>query len=129
MTLSVFTNTQIISLKDDAANMFMNYILTPDKRRIFLVEGAINYGKGVVAEQYIQDQIDHIYIDLLVDEEFGSRYFAAIENVLRKRIGEGINIECRVVQELERNLSGKIPFMISKIMYHSNYESQLFDSH
>lgn len=33
MTLSVFTNTQIISLKDDAANMFMNYILTPDESR------------------------------------------------------------------------------------------------
>ena len=33
MTLSVFTNTQIISLKDDAANMFMNYILTPDENR------------------------------------------------------------------------------------------------
>lgn len=31
MTLSVFTNTQIISLEDDAANMFMNYILTPDE--------------------------------------------------------------------------------------------------
>lgn len=33
MTLSVFTNTQIISLKDDAANMFMNYVLTPDNNR------------------------------------------------------------------------------------------------
>lgn len=33
MTLSVFTNTQIISLKDDAANMFMNYVLTPDDNR------------------------------------------------------------------------------------------------
>lgn len=33
MTLSVFTNTQIISLEDDAANMFMNYILTPDESR------------------------------------------------------------------------------------------------
>ncbi len=33
MTLSVFTNTQIISLKDGAADMFMNYILTPDESR------------------------------------------------------------------------------------------------
>ena len=33
MTLSVFTNTQIISLEDDAANMFMNYVLTPDENR------------------------------------------------------------------------------------------------
>lgn len=33
MTLSVFTNTQIISLEDGAADMFMNYILTPDASR------------------------------------------------------------------------------------------------
>ncbi len=33
MTLSVFTNTNIISLKDGAADMFMNYVLTPDESR------------------------------------------------------------------------------------------------
>jgi len=33
MTLSVFTNTQIISLEDGAADMFMNNILTPDEAR------------------------------------------------------------------------------------------------
>ncbi len=33
MTLSVFTNSQLISLEDDAANMFMNYVLTPDENR------------------------------------------------------------------------------------------------
>jgi len=32
MTLSVFTNTQIISLEDGAADMFTNYILTPDEK-------------------------------------------------------------------------------------------------
>jgi hypothetical protein len=31
MTLSVFTNTQIISLEGGSADMFMNFILTPDK--------------------------------------------------------------------------------------------------
>lgn len=33
MTLSVFTNTQIISLEDGAADMFMNYVLSPDENR------------------------------------------------------------------------------------------------
>jgi len=33
MTLSVFTNSQIISLEDGAADMFMNYILSPDESR------------------------------------------------------------------------------------------------
>ena len=33
MTLSVFTNTQIISLEDGAADMFMNYVLIPDESR------------------------------------------------------------------------------------------------
>ncbi|PHR59037.1 MAG: hypothetical protein COA44_02495 [Arcobacter sp.] len=33
MTLSVFTNTQIISLEDGAADMFTNYILSPDESR------------------------------------------------------------------------------------------------
>lgn len=33
MTLSIFTNTQIISLEDGSADMFMNYILTPDEAK------------------------------------------------------------------------------------------------
>lgn len=33
MTLSIFTNSQIISLEDSAADMFMNTILTPDASR------------------------------------------------------------------------------------------------
>lgn len=33
MTLSIFTNSQIISLEDGAADMFMNTILTPDASR------------------------------------------------------------------------------------------------
>ncbi|MDF1880715.1 hypothetical protein JHD50_05250 [Sulfurimonas sp. MAG313] len=33
MTLSVFTNTQVISLEEGAADMFMNYILNPDESR------------------------------------------------------------------------------------------------
>ncbi len=32
MTLSVFTNTQIISLEDGAADMFTNYVLSPDEK-------------------------------------------------------------------------------------------------
>lgn len=33
MTLSIFTNSQIISLEEGAADMFMNIILTPDASR------------------------------------------------------------------------------------------------
>jgi hypothetical protein len=32
MTLSVFTNTQIISLEEGAADMFTNYVLSPDEK-------------------------------------------------------------------------------------------------
>jgi len=32
MTLSVFTNTQIISLDGGAADMFTNYVLSPDEK-------------------------------------------------------------------------------------------------
>ena len=32
MTLSVFTNTQIISLEGGAADMFTNYVLSPDEK-------------------------------------------------------------------------------------------------
>jgi len=32
MTLSVFTNSQIISLEDGAADMFTNFVLTPDEK-------------------------------------------------------------------------------------------------
>lgn len=46
MTLSVFTNTQIISLEDGSASMFMNYILTPDSAN--QIQAVQTYEEGMM---------------------------------------------------------------------------------
>ncbi len=90
-------------------------IVLPDGSRVTLVEGALGYAKGIVAAQYIQEKPGVLKVHVLADDDFREDYFQDIEKALGVRLGKGMNYEFRVVQELEKTGSGKIPFMISRI--------------
>jgi len=79
MTLSVFTNTQIISLKDGAADMFMNYVLTPDeKRQIQAVqtyeEAMMNKAINLPLTNGIDEVNKKMILGGLADLEVGDRF-------------------------------------------------------
>ncbi len=61
MTLSVFTNTRIISLEDGAADIFMNTILTPDASR--QIQAVQTYKEEMMAKAIklpLQNGIDEV---------------------------------------------------------------------
>ena len=52
---------------------------------------------------------------MIVDNSFNEESQREFEAGLRKRLGNEIRIDFRVVSELERSKSGKTPFILSKI--------------
>ena len=94
-----------------------DYIQTPEGRFINLFEEPMNAGRGIAASQYVQDALDHMYVNILPAPDFDCSSLGAVERELRARVGERIEIEFKVVDHLERRSgeSGKTPFLISKI--------------
>jgi phenylacetate-CoA ligase len=93
-----------------------DFIVTPDGRKIGnVIEHSIDYAKGVVLSQCVQDYPDHIYINVIADETFNNESIAEIERGFRSRLGEDIKIDIRKVRKLEKKKSGKTPFILSKI--------------
>ncbi|HIC44347.1 MAG TPA: hypothetical protein EYO73_08715 [Sulfurimonas sp.] len=79
MTLSVFTNTQIISLEDGAADMFTNYILSPDEK--MQIQAVQTYEEKMMTKAInlpLQNGIDEVNKKMilagLADLEVGDRF-------------------------------------------------------
>jgi hypothetical protein len=65
--------------------------------------------------QCIQDAIDHIDVNLVVDETYTTESERHLERDLRKRLGDTMKIDFRIVPQLEKRPGGKTPFILSKI--------------
>jgi phenylacetate-CoA ligase len=93
-----------------------DYLETPDGRFLGnVLEHAVDKAKGVRLSQCVQDAVDHIYVNMMVDETFAAESTRAFEEGLRLRLGNEIRIDFRVVDQLEKTGSGKTPFILSKI--------------
>ncbi len=93
-----------------------DYLETPDGRFLGnVLEHAVDNAKGVVFSQCVQDAVDHIYINMIVDETFGPDSTRQFEKGLRGRLGDEIKIDFKTVEHLEKSKSGKTPFIMSKI--------------
>jgi phenylacetate-CoA ligase len=93
-----------------------DYLETPDGRLLGnVLEHSVDNARGVILSQCVQDAIDHIYVNLIVEKEFSEESRRELEKGLRKRLGNEIKIDFKVVSQLERSKSGKTPFIISRI--------------
>ena len=93
-----------------------DYIETPDGRLLgSVMSHSIDNAKGVVCSQCIQDTIDHLYINIVIDDTFNDDSQKALEEGLRKRIGNEMKLDFKVVTQLEKSEGGKTPFIMSKI--------------
>ena len=104
-----------------------DFVVTPDGRILQLFEEPMNEGRGIAASQFIQDAPDHLTVNILPSPDFDPGCLAAVAKELRRRIGPTMQMEFRLVDELERRPgdSGKIPFLISRIG-HTFYTAQDF---
>jgi len=92
-----------------------DYIQTPDGRFAGMLEGPIKAAKGVKLCQYVQDAHEHMYVNVVPDNDFEKDSLKDVESVLRTRVGNSISIDFKIVPELELARSGKTPVILSKI--------------
>jgi len=93
-----------------------DYIETPDGRLLGAVMShSMDNARGVMISQCVQDVLDHVYINLVVDGAYNDDSQRALERDLRKRLGQEMKIEFRIVPQLEKRPGGKTPFILSKI--------------
>jgi len=93
-----------------------DYLETPDGRFLGnVLEHSVDNARGVILSQCVQDAVDHIYINMIVDDSYTEESRTKFEEGLRLRLGNEIRIDFRIVTELERAGSGKTPFILSKI--------------
>ena len=90
-------------------------ILLPNGSSVYFAEGALGYAEGIIAAQYIQEEHNLLKILLVVDDQFKEEYFMQIEKGLTKRLGNELKYEFVITDQLEKNSSGKIPFIINRI--------------
>ena len=91
-------------------------IITPDGRILGAVMShSVDQATGVVTSQCVQDRKDHLLMRIIVDESYNENSQKALEAGLRKRIGNEMKIDFRIVKSLEKTKGGKTPFIISKI--------------
>ncbi len=93
-----------------------DYIVTPDGRYLGnVLEHSVDQAKGVMMSQCIQDRLNHLYVNLVVDDLFSDDSTDALEKGLRLRLGNEIKIDFKIVDELEKKQNGKTPFIYSKV--------------
>ena len=93
-----------------------DHIVTPDGRILGAVMShSVDQAKGVIVSQCVQDALDHITFRLVVDHQYDQASQSALERGLRKRLGEKMKIDFKIVDELEKTTGGKTPFIRSII--------------
>ncbi len=93
-----------------------DHIVTPDGRILGAVMShSVDQAKGVIVSQCVQDALDHITFRLVVDHQYDQASQSALERGLRKRLGERMKIDFKIVDELEKTTGGKTPFIRSII--------------
>jgi phenylacetate-CoA ligase len=93
-----------------------DFLETPDGRFLGnVLEHAVDNAVGVKLSQCVQDAVDHIYVNMIVDDAFSEESVGNLEQGLRQRLGDEIRIDFKVVDHLEQTKSGKTPFIMSKI--------------
>lgn len=70
---------------------------------------------GLIKSQLIQDRIDHVTIKLVIADSFSTAQREALLAALRERLGESMELEIRVVDDIPREASGKYRWVISRI--------------
>lgn len=70
----------------------------------------------VIRAQFIQNEIDKIILNLEIDERiFNKSHIKIIENEVYGRFGKSIKLEIKVLRHIERESSGKLPFIKNEI--------------
>jgi phenylacetate-CoA ligase len=98
-----------------------DYIITPEGRFVGRLDHLFKDAKFVKNGQIVQNDENQVIIRIEKENGYTGKIEKAILHEARVRLGETINIQFQYVKEMERELNGKLKFVVQNI----NMEKQL----
>lgn len=99
---------------DEIVGRLEDKVVGPDGREMVRFHGIFVNVPFLVSAQVIQEQLDWLNILVVTEPKFGAEERMTIQNRVRSQLGN-IRVTIEVVEELPRNLNGKVPAVISKL--------------
>jgi len=101
----------------DVEGRVQEVIHTPDGGQLtaLFVPHLMKEFSQVEGYQLVQDDSKHLVVNLIVKQDLADEARVQLLASLRERLGENMNIELKRVVSLEKNRTGKIPIVISRI--------------
>jgi phenylacetate-CoA ligase len=90
-------------------------IITRDGRSIGRIDHIFKGLVGIRECQVIQEAIDEMYLDVVADTGFDEAQRQLLVRHVRERIGDGISLKIREVNEIPRTRRGKFRGVISRV--------------
>ena len=94
-------------------------IVTPTGRHVGRLDHLFKDMINVKEAQIIQDKLDSITIRIVKRPGFGNKDMRILQEEVRVRLGNDIDINYEFVEELARDSSGKLRFVVCNISKHS----------
>lgn len=119
--IAKFSNKQCdcgrkLPLLDSTEGRIDDIIITKDGKLIGRLDGAFHYSSGIRESQIIQDEIGKIIVKIVKDNNFSDRDIQILDDELRKRLENNIDINYEFVDEIPRTKRGKYRFVISNVI-------------
>ena len=112
-----------------------DFVITKDKRIVGRLDAAFKYSFGIKYSQIIQDEIGHILVKIVRDNNYTDKdketfmtqgdthdhennkvfSYQRLDIELRKRLGDDIDIEYEFVDDIPRTKAGKLRFVVSDV--------------
>lgn len=97
-----------------------DFLITPEGKMvsgISLTDHFAGHIPGVAQVQIIQEKIDNLTINIVKDISFNDTSNATIRKLVKDFFGEQMNFQCKFINEIPREPSGKTRFTIRKIKH------------
>ena len=92
-------------------------VVTPDGRMVSpsVLTHPFKPLDQIVKSQIVQDRLDHLIVKLVPSAEFTPEEERSLVRSLRERLGPGMTIDVRLVDDIPREPSGKYRWVISHV--------------
>ena len=82
---------------------------------ISLIENTLTRYPGIRQMQLVQDSIDHVQVNLVRGEQYGPDTEAAMRGILGQSLGEDIQVDILLVDQITQEKNGKYRFSICQV--------------
>jgi phenylacetate-CoA ligase len=94
---------------------YVDLIVTPEGRFVGRLDAAFLFSPGIRLSQIVQHEKDSIEVKIVRDAGFSENDMENLEEQLRFRLGDGIAIKYRFVEDIPVTPGGKLKFVISDL--------------